>query len=123
MASEHDDRAVAADFDLSGVLRRIRRTADLSQRELAAAAALSPAAVAHAEAGTRNLPVGGRVRAAGVAGLRLPLLDDQGQEVGGMSAAGVRDRGDRRFRRNWTCGTATRGGGPSSTATPSCGRT
>jgi transcriptional regulator with XRE-family HTH domain len=86
-----------ADFDLAGVLRRIRRRADLSQRDLAKACGVAASVIAHAEAGRRGVPVDLLVRAAGVAGLRLALLDGQGQEVGGMSAAGVRDRGDRRF--------------------------
>lgn len=85
------------DFDLSGSLRRIRRIADLSQRQMAAAAAMSPSAVAHAEAGTRDLPVGAFARAASLAGLRLALLDGDGHEVSGMAADSVRDLGGRRF--------------------------
>ena len=74
---------VGEDFDLCGALRRIRRLADVSQRELAAAASISPAAVAHAEAGTRDLPVASLARAAALAGLRLALLDGAGAEVAG----------------------------------------
>ena len=88
---------MSAGFDLCGALRRIRRRADLSQRELAAAAALSVAAVAHAEAGTRDLPVAALARAASLAGLRIALVDEAGTEVGGMRPDGVRDRGGRRF--------------------------
>jgi transcriptional regulator with XRE-family HTH domain len=88
---------VADGFDLCGVLRRIRRTADLSQRELAATAGLSVSAVAHAEAGTRDLPSRALARAAEVAGLRLALLDAGGREVTGMDAGAVRDRAGRRF--------------------------
>ncbi|TQN37812.1 helix-turn-helix protein [Blastococcus colisei] len=89
--------SVADVFDLCGVLRRIRRIADVSQRQLAAAAGLSVSAVAHAEAGTRDLPVTALARAAGLAGLRIALLDDHGDEVGGMHPGAVRDRGGRRF--------------------------
>lgn len=88
---------MAAPFDLCGVLRRIRRTADLSQRQLADAAGLSLSAVAHAEAGTRDLPATALARAAETAGLRLTLVDDAGAEVRGMHPDGVRDRGGRRF--------------------------
>ena len=84
-------------FDLSGSLRRVRRRADLSQRELASAAGLSASAVAHAEAGTRDLPVSAFARAAALAGLRLALVDSDGQEVGAMTANSVRDLGGRRF--------------------------
>jgi transcriptional regulator with XRE-family HTH domain len=88
---------VAGGFDLCGALRRIRRRADMSQRELAAAAGVSASAIAHAEAGSRDLPVGGLVRAAALAGLRLALLDDAGSEVAGMTDAGARNRGYRRL--------------------------
>jgi HTH-type transcriptional regulator/antitoxin HipB len=84
-------------FDLSGALRRIRRRADLSQRELAAAVRLSPSAVAHAEAGTRDLPVAALTRAAALAGLRLTLVDAAGDECPPMSPDTVRDGGYRRF--------------------------
>src|SRR5919107_3319704 len=84
-------------FDLSGALRRIRRLADLSQRQLAAACGLSQSAVAQAESGRRDLPVGALVRAAEQAGLRLALLDGAGQEVAGMSPDAVRDDYGRRF--------------------------
>jgi transcriptional regulator with XRE-family HTH domain len=88
---------VADGFDLCGVLRRIRRTADLSQRELAAAAGLSASAVAHAEAGTRDLPSRALVRAAELAGLRLALLGADGREVTGMDPDGARDATRRRL--------------------------
>jgi transcriptional regulator with XRE-family HTH domain len=84
-------------FDLCGALRRIRRLADLSQRELAVAAELSPSTVAHAEAGTRDLPVASLARAAAVAGLRLALVDEAEAEVDPMARGGVRDLSGRRF--------------------------
>ena len=84
-------------FDLPGALRRIRRIADLSQRELAAAAGMSPSAIGHAETGTRDLSVRSIARLATVAGLRLALVDESGDEVEPMSPAAVRDRADRRF--------------------------
>jgi transcriptional regulator with XRE-family HTH domain len=88
---------VADGFDLCGVLRRIRRSADLSQRELASAAGLSVSAVAHAEAGTRDLPSRALARAAELAGLRLALLDAEGREVPGMDPDGARDGTGRRL--------------------------
>lgn len=84
-------------FDLAGVVRRIRRTADLSQRELAQRLGLSKSMVAAVESGNRTLEVSVLVRAADLADLRLALLDAQGQEVGAMSPGGVRDMGNRRF--------------------------
>src|SRR3954462_14532578 len=98
-------------FDLAAALRRIRRRTGMSQREPAAVTRLAVSTLGHAEAGTRDLPVGGLVRAAAVAGLRLVLVDDTGQEVAGMSADAVRDMGGRRSRRTSTPATATTGGG------------
>jgi transcriptional regulator with XRE-family HTH domain len=84
-------------FDLAGVLRRIRRRADLSQRELAERCGLPQSAVAQAETGRRDLPSRALGRAAAVAGLRLALLDGDGREVSGMSDEAVRDMSGRRF--------------------------
>jgi HTH-type transcriptional regulator/antitoxin HipB len=85
------------DFDLSGVLRRIRRTSDLSQRELARRLDVSKSAVAAAEAGTRDFPAGLLARAAAQAGLRLALLDADSREIAGMADHTVRDMGWRRL--------------------------
>jgi transcriptional regulator with XRE-family HTH domain len=84
-------------FDLPGALRRIRRRADLSQRELAEACGVSPSVVSHAEAGRRGVPVDVLARAAAVAGLRLGLVDESDREVPGMDAGAVRDAVGRRF--------------------------
>jgi transcriptional regulator with XRE-family HTH domain len=86
-----------ADFDVPGVLRRIRRSADLSQRDLADRCGVSHSVIAHAECGKRDLPTNLLERAAGLAGLRLAVLDRNGVEVTGMTADGARDRGHRRF--------------------------
>jgi len=53
--------------------------------------------VARAETGERDLPTSVLVRAAGLAGLRLALLDADGQEVPGMAPGSVRDRTGRHF--------------------------
>lgn len=86
-----------AAFDLAGVLRRIRRRADLSQRELARACQVTPSVIAHAEAGRRGLSAHLLATAAEVAGLRLAIVDPAGHEIDGMSDATVRDMGNRRF--------------------------
>jgi transcriptional regulator with XRE-family HTH domain len=88
---------MTASFDLCGALRRIRRIADMSQRQLAEAAGLRASTVGHAEAGTRDLAVNALVAAAQVAELRLALLDTRGNEVPGMDGDAVRDRAGRRF--------------------------
>jgi transcriptional regulator with XRE-family HTH domain len=88
---------VGSSFDLSGALRRIRRTADLSQRELAAACGVSPSTLAKAEARRRDVSVDVLQRAAAVAGLRIALLDAAGEEVPAMAAGTVRDGAGRHF--------------------------
>jgi transcriptional regulator with XRE-family HTH domain len=85
------------DIDLCGLLRRVRRIADLSQRELAGRLGVSAAAIGHAEAGRRDLPTGVLVRAARLAGLRVALLDADGREVTGMGRGTVRDAAGRRY--------------------------
>jgi len=84
-------------FDLSGALRRIRRRADLSQRELARAIQAAKSTIAAAESGAAGLDVRVFARAAAAADLRLALLDPDGQEVTGMDEAAVRDMAGRRF--------------------------
>ena len=88
-----------ADVDdelVPGLLRRVRRLADMSQRELARAAGMSAAAVGRAEAGG-DLRVGQLVRIAALAGLRLALVDHRGTEVTPMRADAVRDAARRSF--------------------------
>jgi len=87
----------ASDFDLPGVLRRIRRLADVSQRELAQAVDVSKSYLGAAESGTSGMDVRVLARAAALAGLRLVLLYRTGLEASPMSAATVRDMRDRRF--------------------------
>jgi transcriptional regulator with XRE-family HTH domain len=84
-------------FDLTAALRRIRRRADLSQRELGTALGVAASTITHAEARRRDLSVSLLTRAAALAGLRLALLDVDGSEVAPMSEDAVRDRGGRRF--------------------------
>ncbi|PRY48226.1 helix-turn-helix protein [Geodermatophilus tzadiensis] len=85
------------DVDIPGLLRRIRRAADWSQRDLARACGLSKSTVAAIESGQRE--VGARLlsRMAGLAGLRLVLVDAEGTEVAPMDADAVRDEGGRRY--------------------------
>jgi transcriptional regulator with XRE-family HTH domain len=83
--------------DLGGMMRRIRRVADLSQRELAARIGVSKSALAAVESGHSGLDARAVARAAEVAGLRLVLVDAQGQEVPGMDPDAVRDKAGRLY--------------------------
>jgi transcriptional regulator with XRE-family HTH domain len=84
-------------FDLPGTVRRIRRRARLSQRRLADVAGLSASTVAQVEAGRRSLSAVDLAALADVAGLRLVLVDPQGQVVQPMRSTSVRDEGGRRY--------------------------
>ena len=84
-------------FDLPGVLRRIRRSADLSQRELAERVETSKSTIAAAESGTAGLDARILARAAAVAGLHVALVDERGNQVAAMAPEGVRDMRGRRF--------------------------
>ena len=78
-------------FPLAGLLRRIRRTADCSQRELAARAGISKTALGAAESGTRDLAVSALARAAATVGCRLTVVDATGAELSPMDTDTVRD--------------------------------
>ena len=78
-------------FELSGWLRRIRRTADLSQRQLAEQVGVPKSTLAAAEAGVRDLPTGRLAAAAALAGLRIALVDAQGREQSPVTSGGARD--------------------------------
>jgi transcriptional regulator with XRE-family HTH domain len=84
-------------LSLPGLLRRVRRIADLSQRELAVAVGISPSAVGSAESGARDLPLSVVARIAEVAALRLALVDGDGREIDGMAENSVRDTAGRRL--------------------------
>jgi transcriptional regulator with XRE-family HTH domain len=84
-------------FPLPGLLRRIRRAGDWSQRELADRIGSSKTAVAAAEGGTRDFPVSLLARAASAIGGRLAVLDAQGDVLIPMDPGAVRDAVGRRF--------------------------
>ncbi|MGY1594552.1 helix-turn-helix domain-containing protein [Geodermatophilus sp. SYSU D00708] len=83
--------------DVGGMVRRIRRLADMSQRELSARIGVSKSAVAAAESGRSGLDARTLARAAALAGLRLVLVDEHGREVPGMDPDAVRDRSGRLY--------------------------
>jgi transcriptional regulator with XRE-family HTH domain len=85
------------ELDVPGALRRIRRRADMSQRQLADASGMAASVVAKVEAGTRDLPVRAFARLAAVAGFRVALLDASGIPVDPMTSGSVRDAGGRLF--------------------------
>lgn len=91
------DAVPVEEFDAAGLLRRIRRSVDTSQRGFAAALGVSKSSVAAMESGRRGIDARLLARAAAMAGLRLGLLDPEGRELSPMAADAVRDLGGRRF--------------------------
>ena len=89
----HSTRATGS-FDTAGLVRRVRRIADISQRELAERCGLSKAAVGRAEVGA---PIATHVlvRILAEAGLRIQVVDSAGRPVEPMCRDAVRDRAGR----------------------------
>jgi transcriptional regulator with XRE-family HTH domain len=88
---------VMARFDIPGIVRRIRRMADLSQRELAGATGLSQATIAGIETGQLVPSLLALTRILGAADCELAVLDEQGERVQPYDGDGLRDRGRRRY--------------------------
>jgi transcriptional regulator with XRE-family HTH domain len=86
------------ELDVPGVLRALRRRADLSQRELAERSGVAPATVASVEAGTAGSP---RLRTVeqlvAATGARLAILDIDGSEPTRLPSDRHRDQALRRF--------------------------
>jgi transcriptional regulator with XRE-family HTH domain len=98
---QNEDKAPTNDragFPISGLVRRARRIADLSQRELAAAAGVAPSTVGKIEAGRLVPSFALFQRLVAVAGLHLVAVDATGRIVQPMGDwADVRDGADRRY--------------------------
>lgn len=83
-------------LDVTGVLRRARRRADLSQRQLAELVGVSASMIGRAETGGR-VSLDLLERSLAGAGLRLLVVDATGTPVTGMRSDGVRDGAHRRL--------------------------
>lgn len=84
-------------FDAARHLARLRRRADLSQRELADRAGLSQSAIAAYEASEREVSARRLDEILRLGGLRLAVVDARGEEVEAFPADAVRDNAGRRF--------------------------
>lgn len=84
-------------LDPAGVVLRVRRMADLSQRDLAGMLGVSPATVARWESGARRVELVALEAVLDIAGLRLGVVDNRSQEILPVSADAVRDNAGRRF--------------------------
>ena len=84
-------------FEAGRLLMRARRSADLSQRELALLASVPQASIAALEAGTRSVRLDVFARLLAAAGARLAVLGPNGEELVPFAEDTVRDNGGRRF--------------------------
>lgn len=85
-------------LDVGGYVRQVRRRTRMSQRELAAACAVSPSTVSRTEAGRSAVSVATFTRLLRAAGLRLVVVDAERRRVPALKEPpATRDLADRRF--------------------------
>ena len=98
MGSANQEHFVPAPLPVSGLVRRARRIADMSQREMARAAGVSQAAVSKVEAETLVPSLALLQQLLGAAGLRLVVVDGDGRVVRPMEVWDeTRDGAERRY--------------------------
>lgn len=85
------------DFAADRYVVRVRRHADLSQRDLAEVLGVSKSFVERVESARNDIAAKTLSRVLGVAGLRLAVLDGNGHEVEPVADDTVRDNAGRRF--------------------------
>lgn len=84
-------------FDVPGLVRRVRRADDLSQRDLADELGVAQATVARWEMGESEPTLSMFQRLLALADWGLAVVDEAGDAVLPMEPAACRDRGNRRF--------------------------
>ena len=80
----------------AGVVCRLRRVLDLSQRDLADAAGVSPSTVARAESDELAISLRALTALLAIGGYAVVVVDAAGTPVVPMSRGALRDRGGRR---------------------------
>ena len=83
--------------DVAGFVMRVRRMRDLSQRDLAAELGLDASQVSRIETSQRRVDVDAFVHILSLAGLRLAVLDVDGNEVAPVPHDVLRDNAGRRM--------------------------
>lgn len=86
-----------ATFDAAGLLRRVRRRADISQRELAQRAGVGHATVGRVEAASHPVSLSTFDTLVRAAGFRLAVLDTDGHELAPMRDDAIRNNGNSRY--------------------------
>ncbi len=85
------------EFDAARFIVRVRRRADLSQRQLADVIGVSRATIGRLESGASHVDTATLGVILSVAGLRLAVLDEAGKEVTPVPIDLLRDHANRRF--------------------------
>jgi HTH-type transcriptional regulator/antitoxin HipB len=83
--------------DVPGLVMRVRRTCDLSQRDLGAAIGLDHSQVARIESARRRVDLSLLARILSLAGMRIAVLDRDGVEVIPVPRDVLRDNAGRRL--------------------------
>lgn len=89
--------AAADQWDRTGAVRRARRRADVSQREMARRIGVSPATVARAECADRSVSFAVIEAILAQGGLRLLVVDEQDRPVAPMRSDAARNNGGTRY--------------------------
>lgn len=84
-------------LDVSGVVRRLRRTNDLSQRDLACLVGIDQSQIARIEASHRAIDVQLFAQILEVGGMRLTIVDSHGVEIAPVGQDVLRDNAGRRM--------------------------
>ena len=84
-------------IDVPGIVMRVRRRCDLSQRDLAAALGIEASRIARLESTPRRVDFPLLVEILGLADLRLAVVDRDGVEVAPVAQDAVRDHAGRRM--------------------------
>jgi HTH-type transcriptional regulator/antitoxin HipB len=88
---------VEQSFDVAGFMRRVRRLADLSQRDLADEMGLSRAAVGRLESAPGRVDLGTFESILRLGGLHLAVVDSAGRQIAPVPSDTLRDHANRRF--------------------------
>ena len=87
----------AGEIDVPGIVMRVRRMCDLSQRDLGNALGLDQSLVARIESSRRRVDLPMLVRILALAEMRIAVLDHDGVEVAPVPKNVLRDNADRRM--------------------------
>ena len=87
----------ATSIDVPGLVMRVRRTCDLSQRDLAALLGLDQSRVARLESGPQRVDLSLLAEIFELAGMRIAVLDRNGAEVAPVPHDVLRDHAGRRM--------------------------